>query len=152
MTRDADRERMLYDRGDLARLIDPQSIAIIGVSANPGGFGSRTLTNLGRFTGRTYAINPKYEELHGARCYASLAALPEVPDCVVVALPREGVEAAVEDCAARGVGGVVVYASGHAQTGLAERLAQQERLATIPPAPARTRSVGPHCFGLAHNP
>ena len=37
-------ERPLYHRADLARLIDPRSIAIIGVSASPGGFGSRTNT------------------------------------------------------------------------------------------------------------
>src|SRR6266567_8176945 len=88
--------------------------------------------------------------LHGARCYPSLAALPEIPDCVVVALPREGVEAAVEECAARGVGGVVIYASGYAETGLAERAAEQARLSAIAAA-AGTRIVGPNCFGIANN-
>jgi len=128
-----DRDRPLYRRTDLARLIEPQAVAIIGVSANPGGFGSRTLANLAAFAGRVYAINPKYQNLHGVRCYAELAALPEVPDCVVIALPRESVEAAVEECAARGVGGIVIYASGYAETGLAERKAQQERLVALRP-------------------
>ena len=151
MTGITERDRPLYDRAALARLIDPQAVAIIGVSVNAGGFGSRTLANLAGFAGRVYAINPKYPELHGVRCYADLAALPEVPDCVVVALPREGVEAAVEDCAARGVGGVVIYASGYAETGLAERMAQQERLATIAAASRGMRIVGPNCFGIANN-
>src|SRR5882672_5320967 len=150
MTGITDRDRPLYDRAALARLIDPQAVAIIGVSANAGGFGSRTLANLAGFAGRVYAINPKYPELHGVRCYADLAALPEVPDCVVIALPREGVEAAVEDCAARGVGGVVIYASGYAETGLAERQAQQARLTAIAAA-ANMRIVGPNCFGIANN-
>jgi acyl-CoA synthetase (NDP forming) len=150
MTGISDRDRPLYNRADLARLIDPQAVAIIGVSANPGGFGSRTLANLAGFTGRAYAINPKYSELHGVACHPNLAALPEVPDCVVIALPREGVEAAVEDCAARGVGGVVIYASGYAETGLAERKAQQARLAAIAAA-ANMRVVGPNCFGIANN-
>ncbi len=150
MTGDTDRDRPLYGRAELARLIDPTAMAIIGVSANAGGFGSRTLANLRHFGGRVYAINPKYESLHGARCYASLAALPEVPDCVVVALPREGVEAAVEECAARGVGGVVIYASGYAETGLAERAAEQARLSAIAAA-AGMRIVGPNCFGIANN-
>jgi acyl-CoA synthetase (NDP forming) len=150
MTGISDRDRPLYVKADLARLIDPQAVAIIGVSANPGGFGSRTLANLAGFAGRTYAINPKYSELHGAACHPNLATLPEVPDCVVIALPREGVEAAVEDCAARGVGGVVIYASGYAETGLAERKAQQARLAAIAAA-ANMRVVGPNCFGIANN-
>src|SRR5713101_7985319 len=151
MTREPDRERRLYNHGDLARLIAPKSMAIIGVSANADGFGSRTLINLGRFGGRVYAINPKYEALHGAKCHASLAALPEVPDCVVIALPREGVEAAVEACAASGVGGVVIYASGYAETGLAERKAQQDRLAAIASSSKGMRIVGPNCFGIANN-
>jgi acyl-CoA synthetase (NDP forming) len=143
-------ERALYSGRDLARLIDPRSIAVIGVSANPGGFGSRTLANLQHFTGRTYAINPKYAELHGRPCHPSLAALPEVPDCAVIALPREGVEAAVEACAAAGVGGVVIYASGYAETGLAERKAQQQRLTAIGGG-ANMRIVGPNCFGICNN-
>jgi acyl-CoA synthetase (NDP forming) len=151
MTREIDRERPLYSRADLSRLIDPKSMAIIGVSADPGGFGSRTLTNLGGFGGRVYAINPKYDALHGVKCHASLAALPEVPDCVVIALPRESVEAAVEECAALGVGGVVIYASGYAETGLAERKAQQDRLAAIATSSKGMRIVGPNCFGIANN-
>jgi acyl-CoA synthetase (NDP forming) len=145
------RQRVLYGHAELARLIDPTSIAVIGVSANPGGFGSRTLANLAHFAGRVYAINPKYETLHGTRCYPALAALPEVPDCVVIALPRERVEAAVEDCAARGVGGIVIYASGYAETGLAARKAEQERLAAIAAASHGMRIVGPNCFGIANN-
>src|SRR5260221_12938497 len=93
-------DRPLYDRAALARLIAPQAVAIIGVSVNAGGFGSRTPANLPGFAGRVYAINPKYQALHGVRCYAHLAAPPEVPDCVVVALPRQGGEAAVEGCRA----------------------------------------------------
>ncbi|HEX3498682.1 MAG TPA: acetate--CoA ligase family protein [Stellaceae bacterium] len=151
MTGRTDRDRALYSRADLTRLIDPRAVAVIGVSANPGGFGSRTLANLAGFGGRVYAINPKYRELHGVRCYADLAALPEVPDCVVIALPREAVESAVEDCAARGVGGVVIYASGYSETGLAERKAQQERLAAIAAASRGMRIVGPNCFGIANN-
>jgi acyl-CoA synthetase (NDP forming) len=150
MTGSSDRSRPLYDRADLVRLIEPRAMAIIGVSANQGGFGSRTLANLAGFAGRVYAINPKYSELHGVACHPNLAALPEVPDCVVIALPREGVEAAVEDCAARGVGGVVIYASGYAETGLAERKAQQARLTAIAAA-ANMRIVGPNCFGIANN-
>ena len=143
-------ERRLYHRADLARLIDPRSIAVIGVSASPGGFGSRTLANLKHFTGRAYAVNPKYDALHGVRCYPSIAALPEVPDCVVVALPRESVEPAVEACAAAGVGGVVIFASGYTETGLPERRAQQDRLAAIA-AVGQMRIVGPNCFGICNN-
>ncbi|HZS84636.1 MAG TPA: acetate--CoA ligase family protein [Stellaceae bacterium] len=143
--------RALYSRAELARLIDPQSIAIIGVSADPGGFGSRTLANLAPFRGRVYAINPKYENLHGRPCFPALSALPEVPDCVAIALPRERVEAVLEDCAARGVGGAVIYASGYAETGLAERKAQQDRLAAIARAAPAMRILGPNCFGFANN-
>src|SRR6185437_2330794 len=142
--------RPLYRRDDLCRLIDPRAIAIIGVSADPGGFGSRTLANLTHFRGPVYAVNPKYETLFGRACYPSLSALPEVPDCVVIALPRILVEKAVNECAARGVGGAVIFASGYAETGRPERRAEQERLAAIAAA-SGLRIVGPNCFGIANN-
>ena len=67
-----------------------------------------------------------------------------------MAVPREQVEAVLEDCIAAKVGGVIVYASGFAETGRPERIAQQDRLVT------RARAVGlplvgPNCIGMINN-
>jgi len=107
------------------------------------------VANLGTFDGRVYLVNAKYPALGGRPCFPSVEALPEVPDCVVVAAGREAVEPVVAQCAACGVGAVVVLASGYAETARPERVAAQSRLAAIAQA-ADMRLVGPNTIGLVN--
>ena len=141
--------RKLYTHEQLRRLINPASVAIVGVSETKGSFGQRTLVNMARYTGRLYQINPKYAELHGKECYQNLRTLPEVPDCVVVAVSREYVPGIVETCGQLGVGGVVIYASGFAETGKQEKIAAQAEVARLAAAHG-VRVVGPNCVGLVN--
>ena len=141
--------RKLYTHDQMHRLIDPASVAIIGVSETKGSFGQRTHANMARYTGRLFQINPKYTELRGTVCYPDLHALPEVPDCVVVAVPREYVAGIVETCGQLGVGGVVIYASGFAETGKQEKVAAQAEIARLAAAYG-VRVVGPNCVGLVN--
>lgn len=146
----ASASRPLYRPEQLARTFAPRSIAVVGVSTNPAAFGSVTHANIagpGRFAGPVYMVNAKYERIGAQRCYPSIAALPETPDCVFVAVPRDAVEAAVAECAQRGVGGVVLFSSGFGETGIPERVAQQQRLLDIARA-ADMRLIGPNCVGF----
>jgi len=141
--------RPVYRHAELRRLLHPRSIAILGASPREGSFGLRTLNNLAAFEGGVYPINEKYEAIGRHRCYAGLAALPELPDCAVVAVAREGVEAAVAQCVAAGVGGVIVYASGYAETGRADLVALQQRLGEQVRGTG-TRLLGPNCLGVTN--
>jgi predicted CoA-binding protein len=114
----------------LRRLLAPKSLAVVGVSAEPTSFGARTITNMRGFAGPVYAVNPKYagQELHGYPCVASITDLPEAVDSVVLCMPRTGILANVELAAARGVGGLTIYASGYGETDLPERAVEEEHL------------------------
>ncbi|TCZ65478.1 acetate--CoA ligase family protein [Roseicella aquatilis] len=131
----------------LARLLNPQSIAIIGASERAGSFGERTQRNLAQYRGRVHLVNARYQTLGDLPCFPSLAALPEVPDIAVCAAPMEAVEGVVRDCVAVGVGAAVIYAAGFAETGKAERIALQSRIAAIA-REGGVRLVGPNCIGL----
>jgi hypothetical protein len=110
----------------LALLRTPASFAVIGVSAQPEKYGHEVFETLHSGGYTVYPINPKYTEIAGCRCYASLAELPAMPDAVVLALaphvteqitpkviaagarlvwlpPGCFTEAAVETCQASGV-------------------------------------------------
>ncbi len=139
--------RHVYRHQALERLFNPRSIAIYGISPNPKSFGARTAALLGDYDGRLLRVNPKYESIGDAPCYASIAALPEVPDCVLIAAPQEAVEQAVLECADRGVGGVVIYASNYAETGIPEQVARQERLTAIA-RETGLKIIGPNCIGF----
>ena len=53
------------------------------------------------------------------------------------------------DCAKAGVGGAIIFASGYAETGKEDRIAQQERLAAIA-RETGLRIVGPNCIGVVN--
>ncbi|WP_294923791.1 acetate--CoA ligase family protein [uncultured Paracoccus sp.] len=136
-----------YGRAELARLIAPGSIAIVGASARPGSFGQRVERNLAGFSGRLHLVNARYDRLGDMPCHPSLSALPEVPDCIVVCTGKEHVPAVIEEAAGLGVGGAVVFASAFAETGKPEDIAAQARLSAIA-AGSRLRIVGPNCLGV----
>lgn len=137
-----------YSHEQLVRTLAPRSVAVVGASPREGSFGQWTVMNLSRqFKGAIYPINPKYEAVAGVRCHPSLAALPEVPDCAIVVAGRDAVEGLVLECARAGVGGVVVFAAGYAETAREDAVRDQRRLADI----AREhgiRILGPNCIGI----
>lgn len=137
----------LYTHAALSRLLAPRSIAVLGASPRPGAFGDRVLANLARYAGAVHPVNAKYSEIRGLPCHASVAAIPGGADCAVIVTAREAVEPLAREAIAAGVGGIVIFASGYAETGKPEREAEQERLAAL----ARRSGVpiiGPNCIGI----
>ena len=142
--------RPVYNHAQMRRLLAPETVAIVGLSRNEKSFGARTAANMAHFAGRTYGVNPSGGTIHGVECFATIGEIPAPIDCVVLAVPFDAVGNVIEQCAAAGVGGCIVYASGFAETGLPDRIALQHRLADIGRA-ADMRIVGPNCFGVINN-
>src|SRR5262245_37679095 len=132
---------------DLTPLMKPRSIAVVGASPRMNR-ATRVIDNLRRFgyAGRVFPINPRYGEIHGLSCYPDLAATPETPDTVVVAIPAEQVPAVLTAAVERGVRGAVVLSSGFGEAGSAgqARQAALERLA----AERGLLVCGPNCYGV----
>ncbi|MFD1210834.1 acetate--CoA ligase family protein, partial [Arthrobacter sp. GCM10027362] len=132
---------------DLAALLAPRSIAIIGASGNEGGYSSRSLANLLRtgYSGRIFPVNPRYEELEGLRCYPRVGDIEEPVDAAILLVRAELVPQAVRDCARAGVKFITVCSAGFAEDGEAGRIRQQELVDL-----ARghgSRLLGPNCIG-----
>jgi acyl-CoA synthetase (NDP forming) len=131
----------------LEALLQPRSIAIIGASQDPAKIGGRPLHLLRRYgyAGQIYPINPRATEVQGLKAYPSVMEVPETPDLALIAVEAEKAPDAVEQCAARGVRGVVVFSSGFAELGEAGAALQQRLRA----AGRRTgmRILGPNCLG-----
>jgi len=127
----AGRRRALYSSEDLAPLINPRSIAVIGASDRPGSLGARAMANLADFRGRIFPVSQHLTEINGLPCYRSILDVPERVDCAVLAIPSQAIEVVVQDCADAGVGSCVIFASGYAEVGSEEGIAAQERLRSI---------------------
>src|SRR5262245_4661898 len=131
-------------------MLRPRAIAIAGASPTPGSLGGSVLANLERFgyAGEIHLINPNRTEINGRPCLTSTADLPEGVDCAVLAVPRAGVLEAMKGCAARKVGGVVIFSAGFAEAG-ADGRAQQDELARIARADGMAME-GPNCLGFVN--
>jgi acyl-CoA synthetase (NDP forming) len=72
----------------LARLLEPRSVAIVGVSStsNPGRVILGNLVHEGFARDRIVVVKPGVDEIDGVRCVPDLAALPGKVDLFVIAL------------------------------------------------------------------
>lgn len=126
------------------RLLDPGTIAVVGVSADSRKHGARVVANLRRhgYDGTIWGVNPSLPQIESIEVFASVADLPAPPDLVVAAVPAR---AAVDVVAASaGAGAVVVFAAGFGesgQSGLETSLREAAESAGV-------RVIGPNSGGI----
>ena len=126
---------------DLARLLAPRSIAVVG-----GAPAERVVAQclkLG-FPGAIWPVHPKRTHLAGVPCLPSLDALPEAPDAVFLGVNRHATVESMHTLRTLGVAGAVCYGSGFAETGDGDL--QAELLAAADGIPF----FGPNCYGYVN--
>lgn len=133
----------------LEPLFFPASVALIGASSDPERIGGRPLRFMleAGFQGRIYPVNRSgAQEIQGIKAYASVLDIPDAVEHAIIAVPVPGVEAALRECAQKGVRVVQVFTAGFGEMG-AEGMALQNRLVAICQE-AGMRMVGPNALGL----
>src|SRR6185295_5874976 len=86
---------------DLAAIMNARSIAIVGASKTElhelklTGRPVKFLRKHG-YTGKIFAVNPKYSELDGVPCYPSVSAIPEAVEVAGILLPKARIRETVE--------------------------------------------------------
>jgi acyl-CoA synthetase (NDP forming) len=131
----------------LGPLLEPESLAIIGLSDDASKHGGRVLANLRKlgYGGRVWGVNPRLPEVEGAAVFASVDDLPGVPDLVVCAVPAPVVPGVVAAAGELGVGAAVVFAGGFAESGAAGESLQEALKAA---AATGIRVLGPNSGGV----
>ncbi|MCK4335495.1 MAG: CoA-binding protein [Candidatus Aenigmarchaeota archaeon] len=79
------------------------TIAVVGVSANPEKWGYRIYKTLKQRFREVYPVNPKYREIEGDECYPDLKSLPQKPDVVITVVPPKIVEKVVKTAKELGI-------------------------------------------------
>jgi len=138
------------NRTSLARLLQPQSVAIAGASPDPAAMGGVILANLDRFefAGDIHLISPTRDEIGGRACLRLVDDLPPSVDALVLNVPRAAILPAIEAAARRGIGGVIVFASGFAE-GNEDGRREQDAIAAIC-RDAGMALLGPNCMGYVN--
>jgi acetyltransferase len=136
----------------LRPLIEPASVAVIGVSRDEQGVGRRVFRNIrqGGFQGPIYGVHPSAPTLDGEQLYSSARALPEAVDLAVIAVPAKVVPAVLEECAQRGVRAAIVLSAGYGEAG--ESGEQRQRELVVKARALGVRVLGPNCLGIMRAP
>lgn len=132
----------------LKTLLNPRSVAVIGASEDQSKFGGRLYKTLlqHQYAGAVYPINPGRDSLFGLKTYPGIAATPQAPDMVVMALPRDKVKDEITACAARGAKAGIIITSKFSDAGPEGLALEHEVVAAA--AEHGMRLIGPNCLGL----
>jgi len=136
------------DSSTLSYFFSPTSVAVVGATDREGSVGGTVLKNLltGIYKGRVYAVNPQRAEVCGLLCYASIGAVPEAVDLVVVVTPASTVPGIVAECVRAEAKSVVVISAGFKEKG-PEGAALEKQIQSELKG-GTTRLIGPNCLGL----
>ncbi|HEV7888135.1 MAG TPA: acetate--CoA ligase family protein, partial [Acidimicrobiales bacterium] len=144
-----DRERVAAARS-VQRLLAPASVAVIGAGRERDNIGQAVLRSLldGGFTGAVYPVHTSAHAVAGVRAYPTVLDIPDPVDLAVVAVPAASVAEVVEQCGAKGVGGLVVLSAGFSDAG--PEGAVRERSVVERARGLGMRMVGPNCMGVVN--
>ncbi|HEX9448905.1 MAG TPA: acetate--CoA ligase family protein, partial [Dongiaceae bacterium] len=126
---------------NLRRLLNPKHVCIVGGAAMEEAI--RRCDETG-FAGDIWVVNPKYREIAGRPCFASIDDLPQAPDATFIAVPREATIDIMAQLDRRGGGGAICYAAGYAEVG-GEGVDLQQKFID---AGGDLAVVGPNCYGV----
>src|SRR5688572_19246703 len=143
--RDAASER---SAASLRPFFEPRTVAVVGASRRRGRIGAEIFHNQAAsgFSGRIVPVNTHASEVGGVTAYANVEQVPGSVDLAVIAVPAHCVDAAVDDCLAKGVPAIVVISAGFGETGAeghAREAALRERIRA-----AGAQMIGPNCMGV----
>ena len=134
----------------LKEFFQPDSVAVIGASANPIKLGHSVLKNLvdGGYAkiGKVYPINPGGGEILGLETYASVLDVPNEIDLAVIVIPYQHVPEALRLCGEKGIPAAIVISAGFREAGM-EGLEREMELIQIA-RQYKLRLIGPNCLGV----
>jgi acetate---CoA ligase (ADP-forming) len=135
-----------FQRRPVENLLSAKSVAIIGASPK-GRWPMGIYRNLKKaYKGKVFLINPNYQEIENHPCYPHLAALPEVPEELLILIPTRAVLGTLEEATKLGTKSATIYTAGF---GEGDDPKGKERAQAMKDLCERTGLVicGPNCMG-----
>ena len=130
------------------KLINPNSIAVIGGSNDFKKPGGKILKNLleGNYPGTLYVVNPKEEEIQGLPCHKRVEDLPQV-DLAILAIAAKYCPHTVDVLAhQKATGGFIIISAGFSEENEAGALLEKQIVETIHQTGGSL--IGPNCVGM----
>ena len=115
---------------DIAKLLWPKTVAVVGASSDTKGLRGRILEVMlsHPYAGTIYPVSRSATEVQGRKAYCSVGELPEPADLAVLIIPAEFVVEELERSGRAGVKAAVILSSGFAEEPGEAGLRMQEAL------------------------
>jgi acyl-CoA synthetase (NDP forming) len=113
------------------KLLNPESVAVVGASNTKGKVGSIIFEGLRRSRARLYPVNPHEDVISGHKSYPRIADLPGTVDVAVITVRAEKAVDIAEQCARNGIDNIIIVAGGFAEAGEHGK-ALEKRLRAVP--------------------
>ena len=135
----------------MKRLVEPESVAIIGATRKTGDFALNLVQHLLAYgyTGKIYPVNPNASEISGVKAYHSVGEIDAHIDHAVIMTPREAVPGALKECADKGIVCATVVAQGFNDAGDKEGKELNRQMKDVI-RDTGIRVLGPNTFGIAN--
>ena len=130
----------------LHKFFYPESVALIGASANPIRPSFNLIGNqvkLG-YQGRMYPVHPTEKEILGVKAYASVTDIEEIVDLAVIAVAHAQTPRILRECIEKGIRRVVLVAGGFSETGEEGKKIQKQMLELV--RKSGIRAIGPNAL------
>ena len=133
---------------DIRTMFYPESVAVVGASANPRNIGRNIVQNLinWEYPGKVYPVNPRGEDVLGLKGYASLQDIEGTVDLAVAFVPAAAVPGVMDACAAKGIRLMAIPSGGFSEYG--EKGDELTRLVKEKAEQYGIRFVGPNGLTL----
>ena len=127
---------------NLKKLFRPKSLAIIGgYWADFVYDGNKTIG----YKGKVWHINPSRKSTKRKKYYKNIKDLPEIPDCVYLAVSRDQTVKLIKDISNMGVGGTVCLASRFSELNSKEG---KDKTNELIKNSGKMPFLGPNCYGF----
>ena len=131
---------------DLKYVLEPKNVAVVGASKDTSKLGHVIFRNFieSGFPGNVYPINPANDVILNTKCYPSVLDVPGSIDSAIIVVPAAHATKVMQECAEKGIKGVVMITSGFAEVG---NVKGQEEVSKI----AKDNDIaliGPNCLGV----
>ncbi len=126
----------------------PRSVAVMGVVPRPGTVPHDIFDNILRsgFNGVLYPVAPGKRSISAVKAYRYVVDIPDPVELAVIVFPASVCERALEQCAEKGVKGVIIISAGFREAG-ADGVDLERRIVEI----CRRHDmalIGPNCLGV----
>ena len=127
---------------NLKKLFRPKSLAVIGgYWADFVYDGNKTIG----YKGKVWHINPSRKSTKRKKYYKNIKDLPEIPDCVYLAVSRDQTVKLIKDISNMGVGGTVCLASRFSELNSKEG---KDKTNELIKNSGKMPFLGPNCYGF----